>query len=267
MSKAPKPIDLEQSAQHGCGDLLEVVLFAPQGSNERDFLLGADVRFGTMVVASEDWTKSVEIGLSKATLGLDLIGCEIDASVHRFGDKKPASTKTQVQRTQIASASSQVGGHASLGASAKSAAMGAATADVRAESGLAKSRKTSSTATQMIETHEDPVIALSGNRWRFSSVSDTFMESRYSGSEALCKLKVTAPSIKVEGKLSFQPKNIVIVDVECTSTSLLDSLRKSPNKLAIAKVLLSKHLKEINPLLEKTSGSIVGWISNLKGDL
>jgi hypothetical protein len=121
MSKKTKAAaTLEQTAQPGCGDLLEVVLFAPQGANEEDFLLGADVRFGTMRVASDDWVKSVEIGLSKATLGLKLTGCEIDPAAPRFGDKKPASAKTHVQRTQVATMSSQVGGKGSIGVSAKS---------------------------------------------------------------------------------------------------------------------------------------------------
>src|SRR5258706_13905194 len=95
MAKTPKPISLEQSSLPGCADLLEVVLFAPQGANEHDFLLGADVRFGTMTMTSDDWTKSVEIGLSRAILGLDMVGCEIDPSAHRFGDKPPTSVKTQ----------------------------------------------------------------------------------------------------------------------------------------------------------------------------
>jgi hypothetical protein len=108
-TKKPKPISLEQTARPGCGELLEVVLFAPQGSLEQDFLLGADVRFGTMVLSSEDWSKSVEIGRSRATLGLEVAGCEIDPSAQRFGDKKPSSAKTHVQRTQVATARSHVG--------------------------------------------------------------------------------------------------------------------------------------------------------------
>jgi hypothetical protein len=267
MPKSPKAITLVQTAQAGCGDLLEAVLFAPQGSSEHDFLLGADVRFGSMLVASEDWSKSVEIGLAKATLSIDLAGCEIDPSVHRYGDKKQVSAKTHVQRTQVATANAQIDTKASLGASARSSGVGAAIGEARIAAGHSKGKKLSSTETQVVDSHEEPVVALSGNRWRFSAVSDSFMQSRYAGHEALCKIQVTGATVRVDGRLSFQPKDIVIVDIECISTSLLDSFKKSPNKTAIAKVLLSKHLKEINPISERASGAIIGWVSSLKGDV
>jgi hypothetical protein len=267
MAKAPKPISLEQKPLVGCPDLLEVVLFAPQGANEHDFLLGADVRFGTMTIASDDWGKSIEIGLSCAVLGLDLVGCEIDPSAHRFGDKPPTSVKTHRENTETASATTQSGGRGSLGISgATSAKKIAAKGDVKATASFARNKKVSSTAKQVVEAHEDPVVALSGNRWRFSSIGDDFMQSRYSGGDALCKLKITSTSVNVEGKLSFYPKDLTIIDVTCASPSLLDSWKKSPNKAAIAKVLVAKYLRGLNPL-DKLGTPVVGWVSMLKGDL
>lgn len=267
MVKAPKPITFEQKPLAGCADLLEVVLFAPQGANERDFLMGADVRFGTMTVSSDDWTKSVEIGLSRAVLGLDLVGCEIDPSAHRFGDKPPVSLKTHRESVEMANATTQATGLLSLGASANSA-LGKVSGkgDASASAGFATNKKVSSTAKQVVEAHEDPVVALSGNRWRFSSIGEDFMQSRYAGGEALCKMKITSTSVNIEGKLSFYPKDITIIDVECSSPSLLDSWRKSPNKAAIAKVLLAKHLRALNPI-DKVANPIVGWVSSLKGEL
>jgi hypothetical protein len=267
MAKARKPISLEQTALPGCQELLEVVLFAPQGANEHDFLLGADVRFGTMTVASDDWTKSVEIGLSRAVLALEMLGCEIDPSGHRFGDKPPASVKTHKENTETASTATQSKGALSLVLSASSsAAKLAAKGDTSASAGFAKSKKVSSTAKQVVEAHEDPVVALSGNRWRFSSIGEEFMQSRYAGGEALCKLKITSSTVKVEGKLSFYPKDLTIIDVECTSPSLLDSWKKSPTKAAIAKVLLAKHLRTLNPV-ENLGAPIAGGVSILKGDI
>jgi hypothetical protein len=265
--KKPKPINLEQSAQSGSGDLLELVLFAPQGAHEQDFLLGADVRFGTMHISSEDWSKSVEIGLSKATLNLDLAGCEIDPSSHRFGDKKPASAKTRVHRTQISSATSHAGAKASIGASVKVTKAADAEASIRLGGGATRDAKVSSTETQVADMLEEPVIAMSGNRWRFSAVAETYMQSRYSGDETLCKVRVTAPKVRVEGRLTFQPKDIVMIDVEA-APAFLDRFKKSPNQVAIAKVLLSKHLKEINQVANKAgAASIVGWVSTLQGAL
>ncbi|MFB6458631.1 hypothetical protein [Bradyrhizobium tunisiense] len=266
-AKKPKPIALEQVAQAGCGDLLEVALFAPQGANEHDFHLGADVRFGTMIVSSEDWSKSVEIGLARATLSLDLTGCEIDPSAHRFGDKKPASTKTHIQRTTAATKTLRAGGSVSLGAQVKGGAIGLGKNEATVSAGASKDSKVSATETQVADTREEPVVAISGNRWRFSAVAEAYMQSRYSGDEALCKLRVNAPSIRVEGRLSFQPKDIVMIDVEA-QPAFLDRFKKSPNQAAIAKVLLAKHLKEINLLEDKSgSASIAGWSSTLRGDI
>jgi hypothetical protein len=264
--KKPKPINLEQSAQSGCGDLLEVALFAPQGAHEQDFLLGADVRFGTMVVSSEDWSKSVEIGLSRATLILGLTGCQIDPSSRRFGDKKPPSAKTHVQRTQVATTKTNLGAKASIRASAK-VTKADAEAAIAVGGGATRDAKVSSTETQVVDTREEPVVAVSNNRWRFSAVAEAYMRSRYSGDEALCKVRVTGSKIKVEGRLTFQPKDIVMIALEA-SPAFLDRFKKSPNHAAIAKVLLSKHLKEINEIPDKAgSASIVGWISTLRGDL
>jgi hypothetical protein len=267
VSKKPKPITLEQTAQPGCGDLLEVALFAPQGTNERDFLIGADVRFGTMVVAADDWSKSVEIGLAKATLNLDLTGCAIDPAVQRFGDQKPTSLKTHLERKQVENKTAHLSAKGSIGATAKNASISGAEVGLSLGAGVTQDANLSSTETQVANVREEPVVAMSGNRWRFSAVAQAFMQSRYSGDEALCKVRVNGPTVKVEGRLTFQPKDIVIVDVE-TSPVFLDKFKKSPNKAAIAKVLLSRHLKEINPLADKGgTASIVGWISNLRGDV
>lgn len=266
-AKKPKPISLEQVAQAGCGDLLEVALFAPQGANEHDFHLGADVRFGTMVVSSEDWSKSVEIGLARATLGLDLTDCEIDPSAHRFGDRKPAVARTHIHRMQAATGVFRVGGNVSLGAQLKGGTVSLGKNEVTVSAGASKESKVSATETQVADTRDEPVVAMSGNRWRFSAVAQAYMQSRYSGEEALCKLRVNAPNIRVEGRLSFQPKDIVMIEVEA-QPAFLDRFKKSPNQTAIAKVLLAKHLKEVNVLADPgTSPSIVGWCSTLQGDV
>lgn len=265
--KKPKPISFEQTAQTGCGDLAEVILFAPQGANEHDFFLGADVRFGTMVVSSEDWSKSVEIGLARATLRLDLNGCEADPSAHRFGDKKPSAAKTHVQRTQTDSTTSHVGGKVSMGVRLKGSTFSLGKNEANMGVGASKDAKAASTETQVADTREEPVVAIANNRWLFSAVAEAYMQSRYSGDEALCKMRVTAPNVSVEGRLTFQPKDIVLIDVEAHPT-FLDRFKKSPNQAAIAKVLLAKYLKEINLLEEKRgAASIASWCSTLRGEV
>jgi hypothetical protein len=267
MSKKPKAITLDHTAQQGCADLLEVVLFVPQGANEQDFELGADVRFGTMLVSSEDWSKSVEIGLARATLSLDLSGCEIDPAAHRLGDQKPIRAKTHVQRTHTTNKTGKIGAKGAVGVTARGDAISAGKASLSVDAGAAHDTKVSSTETQVTDRHEEPVTSISGNRWRFSAVAQAYMQSRYSGDESLCKVRVKGTSVKVEGRLNFQPKDIYLVDVD-SSSSLLERFKRSPNQAAIAKILLSKHLKEINPISDKAGPSlIVGSISTLRGEI
>ncbi|KZD22932.1 hypothetical protein [Tardiphaga robiniae] len=266
MVKKPKPFALEQIAQHGCADLLEVVLFAPQGANEHDFVLGADVRFGTMLLSSDDWSKSVEVGLARATLSLDFSGCEIDPAAHRLGDQKPSSVKTHVQLTQVKNKEAHVGAKTSFGATNRGG-MVKPTGALSLGAGAALDNKVTTKETQVSDISELPVVSMSGNRWRFSAVAQAYMHSRYSGDEALCRIKIKTSPVSVEGRLSFQPKDICIVDVE-TPPAFLDRLRSSPNKTAIAKLLLLKHLREINPLTEKAdAGVVIGCVSTLRGEI
>jgi hypothetical protein len=267
MPKKPKAITLEHAAQPGCADLLEVVLFSPQGANEQDFLVGADVRFGTMLVSSDDWSKSVEIGLARATLNLDLSGCEIDPAAPRLGDQRPVSVKTHLQRTHTTNKSAQIGVKGSGRAKVSDASLSTGEASLSLAGGAAQDTKHSSTETQVTDRREEPVISMSGNRWRFSAVAQAYMQSRYSGDETLCKMRVKGAAVRVEGRLSFQPKDIYLVDVESPSP-LLELFKRSPNQAAIAKILLAKHLKEINPISDKAGPSlIVGSVSVLHGEI
>ncbi|RED38031.1 hypothetical protein BJ123_105110 [Rhodopseudomonas thermotolerans] len=267
-TKTPKAITLEQIPQPGCEELLEVVLFAPQGAHEYDFHLGADVRFGTMVLSSEDWSQSVEIGLSRATLGLATKGCEIDPSSSRFGDKKPHAVRTQLQRTLERMSELHAGAQSAFGAKASTNNMSAsADTTIGIDGKIDRNTKMASTETLTSDSQQEPVLAMPGNRWQFSATSDNYMQSRYCGDESLCKMTVTAPTITITGTLAFQPKDIVIVDLEAPQT-IFDRLKRSPNKIAIARLLLARHLREINQIPEKTaSSSIIGWISTLTGRL
>ena len=264
MAKKPKALALEHVAQHGCADLLEIVLFAPQGANEQDFVLGADVRFGSMLVSSEDWSRSVEIGLAKATLSLEFKGCDIDPTAQRLGDQKPFSAKTHVEHRQTSTKTLQMSAEGQVGAtSVRSLVKAAGALSVAGKRASAVSHN----ETHTLDTRDDPVVSLSGNRWRFSSVAQTHMQSRYAGDEALCKVRVKTSPIDVEGRLSFQPKDIRIIDVEAP-TALLDRFKMSPTKVAIAKILLMKHLQEINPITERGEAAVVvGCISKLRGEI
>lgn len=269
MPRKPKPksILLDHTTKPGCADLLEVALFAPQGANEEDFLLCADVRFGTMAVSSDDWSKTVEIGLSKATLSLTFKGCAIDPGTPRFGDQRPVAAKTQLKSTQVATSASLL--RLSGGGGGRFQAIGSKNVDANVSLAGSHSRdsKVSTTEVQSTDFKHEPVVSMPNSKWRFSSVASNHMQSRYSGDEALCKILVQSSPMQIEGRLSFQPKDIVIVDVD-SPPAFLDRFRASPNKAAVAKVLLARYLKEVNELPEAGEpAQIVGSLSVLRGEI
>jgi hypothetical protein len=154
-----------------------------------------------------------------------------------------------------------------VGATVRGTTVSSGEASLSVGAGAAQDTKHSATETQVTDHLEEPVISISGNRWRFSAVAHAYMQSRYSGDEALCKLRIKGATVRVEGRLCFQPKDIYLVEVE-SSPALLERFKRSPNQAAIAKILLSKHLKEINPISDKAGPSlIVGSVSTLRGEI
>jgi len=56
-----------------------------------------------------------------------------------------------------------------------------------ANADFAKNKKVSSTAKQVVEAHEEPVVALSETDGDSLPLGKTFCSPRYAGGEALCK--------------------------------------------------------------------------------
>jgi hypothetical protein len=258
------PLVFRSSTTNECPSLLEVELFAPQGASERDFILGAEVRFGSMTLSSSDWSRSVEFGLSSAILKLKLVGCGITPGSSRFGDRLPVGTVTSMktEKTKKNALSGKIGSSVEVGVSAKgpkgSFAVGGGAQTTAAVN-------TTSTETQTIKLRDDPVISLSGNRWRFTAIHSEYMQSRYLGDETLCNIQLNSEKVRVEGHLSFFPKDLFLIDSEDDGRQLMDIFRRAPNRSAIAKVLLAKHLRALNSLSEGT-GEIVGSVAILEAE-
>jgi hypothetical protein len=258
------PLAFEASAINGCPSLLEVELFAPQGANERDFILGAEVRFGSMTLSSSDWGRSIEFGLSSAILKLNLVACNITPGTPRLGDQQPTSAviSLNTEKTKKTAVSGKVGSSIKISAAASGASASAKLSAGAETSGVFN---TSSTQKQAIKLRDDPIVSLSGNRWRFTAIHSDYMQSRYLGDETLCKIQLNSASAQIEGQLTFFPKDLFLIDIEEEGRQFLDLFRRSPTRSAIAKVLLAKHLRQLNSLAEG-GGEIVGSIATLKAE-
>jgi hypothetical protein len=261
-SSPPNPISFASSTTNGCPSLLEVDLFAPQGATNKDFVIGAEVRFGSMTFCSSDFGRSIELGLSSAILKLNLTGCNIAPGTSRFGDQLPISavTSLKTEKTRKNAISGKIGSSIGLAASTARQSV-SAKLDAKAESSA--SVNTSSTQTGAIKLRDDPVVSLSGNRWRFTAVHCDYMQSRYLGDETLCTILLEEETAQVEGQLTFYPKDLFLIDIEDEGRQLLNLFGRSPNKSAIARALLAKYLRQLNPLTEG-GGEIVGSIATLK---
>jgi hypothetical protein len=248
-----------------CQDLMELMFFVPQGYSKNDFLLGAETRFGSMTVYMDDFQRYVEFGLTKSILRVDTQGCAI-APGARFADQSPPSIRTKVSVTK-----------ADISRSGKSASakINADLSNRRASAGISgdlagkksHGHETKETSAQIYQADQRPVVALSGNRWEFSAVGPEIMRSRYSGDETLCKVEITSSKFKITGNFSFFPKDLFIIEGECRSGGFADMFRRSPNKVALAQVLLAKHLRELNPSSPDRSGPIRGCVATVEGDV
>lgn len=263
--KRQRKFETEETS--GCPDLLELSFYIPQGASDTDFQLGAEVRFGTMVVSSNDWHSSIEFGLTKAHLRLHLEGCKIQPK-SRLSDHQQPGIKTNVRaRSSETSKSSAIArGSASL---ALRTAPSPASAAARIEGGGAKSKASEATSSinQSYSKVTEPVTALPGQRWQFSAIGHHFLQSKYAGDEALCAVQCLDDDVRIAGALSFYPKDIFIVDTQDEARSVFDRFKKSPNRTAIAQVLLSKHLKQMNELPSRNTGEINGAIAAVKSNL
>jgi hypothetical protein len=262
---ASVPITFDSLSTNGCPSLLEVDLFAPQGANESDFVIGADVRFGSMTLTANEWARSVEFGLSSAVLRLTLQGCKMAPGSARFGDQRPTTLVTAVktEKTKRTRTSAAIRGGLKGSISSHK---GNAAAEAQAKVEKGGSLEITDSAHKKMELRDDPVVALSDNRWKFTAVHCDYMQSRYLGDETLCKLQITSKQARVEGHLLFLPKDLFLIDGDDGGWPFLDVLRRSPNKTAIAKILLAKHLRQMNPLPDG-GGPIIGSVSTLTAEL
>src|SRR5689334_11679574 len=101
----------------------------------------------------------------------DLNGCEIDPTVPRFGDKTPAAVKTHHENVATVNTTKQAGASIGGGISANSNNKITGKAEAKASASASQNRKVQSTSKQVVEAHDEPVVAMSGNRWRFSATA------------------------------------------------------------------------------------------------
>lgn len=263
----PNEPSIVQTDENPCSDLLEFMLFVPQGPTTTDFLLGAEVRFGPMTVYLDDYQQYVEFGLSKAILKLRPIDCQILPGT-RHADKSPSvPIRTDVKISLRAASQSGVGITGKLAGEAGGFVVPAIAA--QADLGVSKKKQTSTSqiedTTFTKEYH--PIVSLSGNRWQFSALSQRILFSKMLGDEHLCKIAFLSDDAEIGADLSFFPKDIVIFDGEAKGIRISELLGRSPNRAAVAKALLAKQLKDLNRKMSEARGATAGEIVGSRSTL
>lgn len=261
------PIAIESMHENPCADLLEIILFAPQGLSVEDFLLGAEARFGTMTIYLDDYEQHIEFGLSKVTLRLNLSGCHVESG-ERLGDRSPPEkVKTNVRKKEHAESKSQSQAAARF-SSKLSASQGTASLTGSLGRGLTKHKVAIQTDETKFSVIDYPILALSGNRWIFSALDQQVLLSKMAGDEPLCKIVLTSDVSKIVAELSFFPKHVTIFDGEAKGTRISEWFSRSPSRAAVAKTLLAKQLRKLNTktssLQADDGGGIIGARSILE---
>jgi hypothetical protein len=246
---------------------MEVTLFVPQGQNLEDFLLGAEARFGTMTICSDDLEQNVEFGVSSAVLRLILAGCKI-APGERLGDTAATTVRTKVHQQKVSNrkiargvkVSGQASGTLSETADAKvGASLGGAF-----EKSIGVEEK--EVRTTDFEVSRSPIMPQSGDRWVFQAINEPVLMARRSGDDHLCKIEVQAEQITITAQLYFYPKHIVLLEGELTgSIPLYSKLKASKTKAAIAKTLLRRQMAEKQDAYNSLNGGVLGYTFRLSG--
>jgi hypothetical protein len=239
------PIIVEPRHENPCADLLEIILFAPQGLSTEDFLLGAEARFGTMTIYLDDYEQHIEFGLSKATLRLNLSGCRVDSGGRLGEGRLTEKIKTNIKKKKHMESESQGQAEANLGANLSGRQTAASLVGTLSHR-LAKHRVSSQTDETSFSIVDYPILALSGNRWLFSALGREVLLSKMAGDEPLCKVVLSSEVSKIVAELSFFPKHITIFDGETKGTRISEWFARSPSRAAVAKTLLAKQLRKLN---------------------
>lgn len=88
-----------------------------------------------------------------------------------------------------------------------------------------------------------------GGRWLISDLISENLSGKYQPEEHLCKIQISEDktSGSATGELYFYPRDLSIEAIQTESRSLRVFSKEKPEKVAVAKALIAKYLKELNP--------------------
>lgn len=257
---------IERPSNNPAEELAEVEIYKTQSITEDDFCVGLTARFGHMPISCMDWAYSVSTSIREAYVQIDTNNCAL-ARDGRYGDatrpsKFTRERKVKSETTEKLSADGDAKAKLGVGAS------GFGLPNLGVALSAKGSKSTQLVASEGFKIKEDSssITAAAGRKWRFSDLISNALQGKYEPHEHLCKISVLPPAKRghVVARMFFYPKDIVL-DVHEVNKKLSERIFKDrPNNVAVAKALLGKHLRALNPTDEKNiDGRIVVGLSRL----
>jgi hypothetical protein len=176
----------------------------------------------------------------------------------RAGSNRPlariSDIETKASRSAERKSSNSVG--AEFEASSSSTSLLSASAKGAREAGLVSSAEIVST-TRSQETVESFTV-LTKDRWELRDVFAPALHGQYAPEDHFCKIDIGQPTGSVRALLQFYPKDLIL-DPEESSGFAASIFKNKPTNISVAKALVAKHLRSINP--EALSGRNDGRIN------
>lgn len=224
-------------------DLGEVEIFATQSVTESDFCIGLHARFDAVRLTSPDWAYSVSARIDKAFVQINATNCSVAREGRAGAGNRPLTHIRDVETTISQSSERSGSASASVGVDLNPSSVGiSGSAKREAAVKASEETKSISRSQQMIEAF----AVLTNNRWQVSDVLGQSLFGQYAPEDHLCKIEFGGTYGSVKALLQFYPRDLRLTPDE--SGGISATLFKSkPNNVAVAKILLARHVGKLNP--------------------
>ena len=256
----------EHAPENPAAELAEVEIYKTQSVTEDDFCVGLTARFGTILLACENWSYNVASSIREAYVQLETNNCLISREGRYGDDTRPSSydidREAKSSTTEKSNLSADAKGSAGVGSN------GVRLPSLAASFSAGKSRSTQSIKSESHKIKEsvNSITAASGGRWRFSDVISETLSGKYEPHEHLCKISVPTDKIrgKVIARMYFYPKDLSLQFHHSDLRFSEKIFKERPSNLSVAKALLAKYMRGINPNETKNiDGRIIVGLSRL----
>lgn len=240
----------EDTPDNPIDTLAEIEIYKTQSVKDFDFCIGAVTRFNAISVACDNWAYSVIIRLKQATMQISTENSRI-ARDGRAGDQNRPS-KLEITHSSSEKLKSSAGAGGKIGGQAGIGAGGVDIPSLKASFSIGGDVKKSIDTAESFKADSviHSITALPGGRWLIADVISENLCGKYEPEEHLCKISVDL--LKLSGSatsfLYFYPRDLSIEPVQTEGTVLKKLAKERPGNVSVAKALIAKHLRNLNPL-------------------